>query len=108
MVSYSAKNSSVVELDRELGKSGPDRCGCEVSFRRVETWGPFPDGEELLTDEPRAFVNDFPVVLLEFEFDKEIIQAKINTLKFSLKFPYCSNHEVKVLESEGSSKWFDD
>ena len=46
------------------------------------------------------------VVLLEFEFDEEIIQAKINTLYVSLRFPYSSNLEVEILEIESPTKQF--
>ena len=35
------------------------------------------DGEKLLADELRAFVNDLQIILLELESDEEIIQAKI-------------------------------
>ena len=60
----------------------------------------------MLSDEPRALINDFPVVVLEFESNEEIIQAKINTLYVSLRFPYSSNLEVKILETKGPTKQF--
>lgn len=64
----------------EFRQSGPDGGGCELCFWRSEAWRPLLDREKLLADEPRAFINDFLVVLLEFESDEEIIQAKVNTL----------------------------
>ena len=52
------------------------------------------DGEKLLADEPRAFVNDIPIILLELGSYEEIIQTKVNTLEIALRFPDCSNLEV--------------
>lgn len=63
------KDGVVIKFNLQLREAGPDDNGGELHIRGPKAQGLSTDGQELLSNEPRSFVDDFPEVFLEFEID---------------------------------------
>lgn len=73
LVSILLEDGVIVELYGQFRKSRPNSGRGKLSLRGLKSWWPLSDGEELLDNEPRTFIQDFLVVFFELESNEEIV-----------------------------------
>ena len=58
----------------------------------------------MLTDELGALIQDFPIIFLELESNKKVVQGKSYALEVSLWFTNGADFIVNVFETQGFTK----
>nr|POE81001.1 hypothetical protein CFP56_44886 [Quercus suber] len=88
--------------DEHVGVWGGQRNGW--SERLCSAFRSVRDGEALLTDEPEALIQDFPVIFFELVSNEKVVQAKSYALEVSLWFLNGTDFIVNAFETQGFTK----